>query len=151
MRLAIEWVRDNIEAFGGDTSHITLFGQSQGAWLISYYAYAFANDSIASSFIQQSGSAFSSVTQNSTVKATKWRNASAAVGCNQTSDAFVLECMRAQSVSTVLAAWAAVQPSGTTLTLPFGPVPDDTLVFSNYTELTLAGKFAHKVYLSALP
>lgn len=29
-RLAIEWVRDNIEHFGGDPDRITIFGQSSG-------------------------------------------------------------------------------------------------------------------------
>lgn len=29
-RLAIEWVRDNIEHFGGDPEKITIFGQSSG-------------------------------------------------------------------------------------------------------------------------
>lgn len=29
-RLAIEWVRDNIEQFGGDPDRITIFGQSSG-------------------------------------------------------------------------------------------------------------------------
>jgi carboxylesterase type B len=29
-RLAIEWVRDNIDQFGGDPKRITIFGQSSG-------------------------------------------------------------------------------------------------------------------------
>ena len=144
VRLAVEWIRDNIAAFGGDTSRITLFGQSQGANLISYYAYAFPNDSIATSFIQQSGSAFLSIAPNQTVKAAIWKNASIAAGCDQTSDISVLECMRAQSVSTILAGWSAVQ-SSSALELPFGPVIDDQLVFANYTERTLAGEFAQMV------
>ena len=31
-RLAINWVKDNIEAFGGNPNNITIFGESAGAW-----------------------------------------------------------------------------------------------------------------------
>ncbi|KAI9656504.1 MAG: hypothetical protein M1821_004711 [Bathelium mastoideum] len=146
VRLAVEWVRDNIEAFGGDVDHITLFGQSQGAYLTSYYAYAYPDDPIVSSFIQQSGSAFSIVTQSQSDKAEIWRKASAAVGCHQTSDTAVLECMRAQDLSTVLAAWAAL-PTTSEEHPPFGAVVDNELIFANYTAKTLAHEFAQKPFL----
>ncbi|KAF2430383.1 alpha/beta-hydrolase [Tothia fuscella] len=45
-RLAVEWVRDNIKAFGGDKSRIVLFGQSAGATSVDFYSYAWRKDPI---------------------------------------------------------------------------------------------------------
>lgn len=45
-RLAVSWVRDNIAAFGGDPSRITIAGQSSGAWAVSNWAYAFQDVSL---------------------------------------------------------------------------------------------------------
>ena len=140
----MEWICDNIDQFGGDPQHITMFGQSQGAYLISYYAYAYPNDTIASSFIQESGSAFSPTLQTLDEKAELWYEAARNVGCDQNLSESVLDCMRQQDLSTVLAAWASLPAS--TITSPgFGPVIDHELIFSNYTERTLSGEFATKV------
>jgi cholinesterase len=56
-RLALEWVNNNIEAFGGDVKRITLFGESAGASSVDYYAYAWLDNPIVNAFIAQSGTA----------------------------------------------------------------------------------------------
>lgn len=40
-RLAIEWVRDNIDIFGGDPESITIFGQSSGGLAVGLHVLAY--------------------------------------------------------------------------------------------------------------
>ncbi|RFU30907.1 hypothetical protein B7463_g5410, partial [Scytalidium lignicola] len=122
-----------------------MFGQSQGAWVISWYAHSFPNDPIAKGFIQESGSAFANLSLGVEERAAIWRNASASVGCDQSSDQAVLGCMRNHNISTVLAAMLSIPQQGVAPT--FGPLIDEELVFSNYTERTLSGKFAKQPFL----
>lgn len=58
-RMALEWVRDNIEAFGGDASRITIFGESAGAASVDFYTYAWTQDPIIAGYIEESGTAAS--------------------------------------------------------------------------------------------
>ena len=56
-RAAIEWLRNNIAAFGGDPDRMILFGESAGAISISSYSYAYPDNPIVRGLILQSGTA----------------------------------------------------------------------------------------------
>ena len=54
-RMALEWIRDNIAAFGGNPDQITLGGLSAGSVSTNLYSYAWLQDPIVRGFISESG------------------------------------------------------------------------------------------------
>jgi cholinesterase len=148
-RLAVEWVRDNIEAFGGDPERITMFGQSAGGSSVDYYSYAWTADPIVAGFIAESGTVFSPNTQASpAASAASWYNVSGNLGCGDATSepAAVLSCMRSKD-------WQDVQnaiPTSTGLSSPtgnFGPTIDNVVVFSDYLQRSVAGNFTQRPLL----
>ncbi|KAK0761712.1 hypothetical protein N5P37_005694 [Trichoderma harzianum] len=57
--VGVEWVRDNIAAFGGNPEKITIFGQSVGGEAVDFWAYAYKQDPIVNGIVAHSGNAFS--------------------------------------------------------------------------------------------
>lgn len=93
-RMALEWLRDNIAAFGGDSERITVFGQSAGSVSVAYLAYAYPEDPIAAGYIMESGTPHSWTPLTPDLAAQHWYNASSTLGCGSSGD--VLSCMQAQ-------------------------------------------------------
>ena len=54
-RLAIEWVKNNIQDFGGDPDNISIFGESAGAWSVALQSAADPSCKLFSKAICQSG------------------------------------------------------------------------------------------------
>jgi para-nitrobenzyl esterase len=52
---ALRWLRDNVAAFGGDRTRITLFGQSAGAISTCLHLFARGSEGLAQRFLMQSG------------------------------------------------------------------------------------------------
>ncbi|KAF8058783.1 carboxylesterase [Lyophyllum atratum] len=82
---AVQWVHENIAAFGGDPERIVLFGQSAGAAAIDAYTFAHPHDTIVKGVIEQSGNLGLPITgatsSNSTLDVAAWNQVASVVGC----------------------------------------------------------------------
>ena len=54
-RLALEWTRDNVKAFGGDPKQITIFGESAGGFSVCQHLTSPASNGLFSRAIMESG------------------------------------------------------------------------------------------------
>ena len=68
---ALEWVRDNIAAFGGDPKNVTLFGQSGGGGKVSTLMAMPAAKGLFQRAIVQSGAAIRGATKEAATKTTE--------------------------------------------------------------------------------
>lgn len=133
-RLAIQWIFQNIAQFGGDPNRITLVGQSAGANIIDMYLYAFHTDPIIAGAILETGTVFSKSVVNQTSIAAFWAESASEVNCTGT-DSELYACMKSIP-------WQDLLATTPTQGFNFWPTIDETLVFSNYTTQSLAGKVA---------
>lgn len=157
-RLAVEWVRDNAEAFGGDPQRIMIFGHSAGGSSVDFYNYAWLDDPIIAASSPMSGTVDNFGRRYPETIAKAWYETSKLLGCgnlNTTDDANILSCIQSKPAADVLqASENATKVVGPTLssldqvyvgiTGLFGPTIDNKTVFANYTDRAAAGKIIRK-------
>ncbi|THV52974.1 hypothetical protein BGAL_0063g00320 [Botrytis galanthina] len=142
-RAALEWIRDNIAAFGVDPSRMVLWVQSAGATLTGALSIGWPDDPIVTGFIQDSGAVegqgvhtvYTDTTHsNFTFLANE-------LGCtgNITSQ---VECMSTYPQADIEAFIQYWTDAGKTPALVFQSYNDNNNTFANYTAAYLSGHYA---------
>ncbi|KAL4896935.1 Alpha/Beta hydrolase protein [Aspergillus ambiguus] len=142
VRAAVEWVHENIRAFGGDPENIMLWGQSQGAALTHLYTLAFPDEPLVNKFGMISQPPSVTIDMTTTDDAyLDFDIVAKGLGCNYGDDAEAeLECMRQVS-------WVQIEEYinrySASPSIAFSDyIPDERYIFSNETKRYLDRKVA---------
>jgi carboxylesterase type B len=100
--MALHWVKDNIEAFGGDPNQITIFGFSAGGWSVSTLIVSPLANNLFKRAIIQSGAYFLKPTKDSNKEKhlAIAKKLSETVGCGH--DNKWLDCLRNVSADQIM-------------------------------------------------
>uniref|UniRef100_A0A8C4MK93 Carboxylic ester hydrolase n=1 Tax=Equus asinus TaxID=9793 RepID=A0A8C4MK93_EQUAS len=98
---ALRWVQENIANFGGDPGSVTIFGQSAGGASVSVLVLSPLAKDLFHRAISESGVALTAVVSDDYTRAAQFANFS---GCNTTTSAVIVDCLRQKSEKELLEA-----------------------------------------------
>ena len=108
--MALQWVNENIEYFGGNPKNITLMGESAGSWSVSLQIMSQHSQHLFQNAILLSGAAYSHRIERDAENVKKhWLNAAISIGCAEEQEYSyvdftpqIIECLKTASIEKIL-------------------------------------------------
>lgn len=154
-RAALEWVHENIAAFGGNPERITQWGRSAGGMSADIHSFAWYEDPIAQAYYAESGVALNidgaleppndfTYSNFSFVARHVGCGAPCGDGCEDKDGLAELDCMRQVSMAQIVNFVGQYGDRGETPPLTFSLMIDERVIFSDYHARAEAGKVARR-------
>ncbi|RLU21207.1 hypothetical protein DMN91_005580 [Ooceraea biroi] len=121
--MALRWISDNIEWFGGDPKKITLVGVSAGGASVHYHYLSKLSAGLFQGGISVSGTAFDCWTQTEN-PLEKAKKLSVLMGCPTINSREMIRCLRYRPARAIVQAVGEFMPFMYNPFTPFGPVPE---------------------------
>ncbi|AWO99212.1 putative acetylcholinesterase-like [Scophthalmus maximus] len=147
-RLALQWVANNIAAFGGDPSKVTLFGESAGSASVGFHLLSPGSHGLFQRAVMESGSP--NACWATTSQTESWNRAlvlATSLGCPKSNSAKLEACLQQADPGKIALQQHDVLTTPSLLGLPFAPVVDGDFLSDKPEVLLSTGNLPKKELL----
>lgn len=141
---AIQWVRDNIEAFGGDPEQITIMGQSAGAMSVQHHCLSPLTDGLFSKAVMSSGGGVHKM-MSATPAETRYDFWHAVM---DDCDCKTLDEFRTLPIDKLFASWQKIKKTSKKYGMVCSPCIDGVFLTETGVDTVAAGKQRNIPYLA---
>ncbi|CAL8350983.1 unnamed protein product [Lota lota] len=141
-QLALRWVADNIAFFGGDSSKVTLFGESAGAASVGFHLLSPSSHGLFKRAVLQSGSPTAPWASLSRMQAwNRTRTLASLLGCPRSPAVDLERCLQRVDPVDIVTRQFEVLTEASVIVLPFLPLVDGDFLPDEPEVLLKTGNF----------